>query len=173
MKIIIYSFYMLLIITNANVSAQEELRTESNNFKHSFGVHAGAITGLGFSYRYFPEKWGFQVTGVPVFSSDNFFSSAGLSFMYKITSHHKVDLFTYLGAHHIHERDNHNYTPFPPLENPNVFTNKILNTGFGAGINIHIWEVLDLSFQAGYGVYNIINSPASNITGEIGFYYRF
>lgn len=173
MKNIFYVLPFFLVFATNKSSAQEEVINESPNFKHSLGVHAGGVTGLGFSYRYFPEKWGVQVTGIPIFGGDNFFSSAGLSVLYKIKSHNKVDLFTYLGTHHIHERYKLYYETWPPSEQPAVITNNSLSAGLGAGINIHLWEVIDLSFQAGYGVFNILNYPISTITGELGIYYRF
>lgn len=169
----IFCSLLIVVFTTANTSAQEETSNSNMTFKHSFGVHAGASTGLGFSYRYFPEKWGVQITGIPIFGGDRFFSSTGLSLLYKIKSHGKVDLFSYLGAHNIFERYEYYYDIWPPTEEPGVYKNNFLIAGFGAGINIHLWEVLDLSIQAGYGVYDITDSPMSNITGEIGLYYRF
>jgi hypothetical protein len=173
MKIIFSVLTFLLVFYVDTISAQEELRDEVQTFKHGLGIHAGAVTGLGFSYRYFPEKWGVQITGVPVFNQGGFFSSAGLSGMFKIKEHDKLDLFTYLGVHHIHEQYKIHQGTWPPSDQPSVIKHNFLSAGFGAGVNVHLWEVIDLSLQAGYGVFNIVNSPVSTITGEIGIYYKF
>ena len=173
MKIHIFILSLALVLMAAKSSAQDAESNANNSLKHSFGVHAGAATGLGFSYRYFPEKWGVQVTGIPIFGNGSFYSSTGLSLLYKIKSHDKLDLFSYLGTHYMFERYNYIYQPWPETEPPVAITYNFLNIGFGAGVNIHLWEVLDLSLQAGYGVFDLTTSPVSNITGEIGLYYRF
>ena len=174
MKLIFYMLTTAAIFSAQITTAQEEVNSAvSESFKHGFGIHAGASTGLGFSYRYFPEKWGVQVTGIPVFGGGSFFSSAGLSGLYKIKEHRRVDLFTYLGGHLIHERYKTNTSTWPPTEEPQIYKYNTLVAGLGAGVNIHLWEVLDLSVQIGYGAYNLTNSPRTNITGELGFYYRF
>ena len=43
------------------------VKQDNNNqfFKNGFGMNAGFTTGLGFSYRYMPEKNGLQITGIP------------------------------------------------------------------------------------------------------------
>jgi hypothetical protein len=149
---------------------------ERSSFKHSLGLHAGASTGQGFSYRYFPEKWGIQITGIPIFNGNQgYYTSSAVSILYKIKEHKKVDLFAYLGNHLIFERYQSYYWPGPwPGEEPGFITDRTYNIGLGAGINIHLWTVLDLSLQAGYGLNSWNNAPISTIfSGEIGVYYKF
>lgn len=50
--------------------------------RSGMGFAAGAITGLGISYRrHLANKWGYQFTGIPWASSSNYFVSIGANFM--------------------------------------------------------------------------------------------
>ena len=50
--------------------------------RSGMGFAAGAITGLGISYRrHLANKWGFQFTGIPWASSSSYFVSIGANFM--------------------------------------------------------------------------------------------
>ena len=50
--------------------------------KNEFGIHVGATTGIGLSYRYWPAKIGLQLTLVPI-KTDNFmWISAGITGLY-------------------------------------------------------------------------------------------
>jgi hypothetical protein len=177
MKKIFFSFIIaassfVQLATSQN--SPEELLDSKATYKHGLGMHAGAVTGLGFSYRYAPKKWGVQVTGIPIFSAGNIFASTAASVQYKFKSHDKVDLFTYVGVHNIYERSEYYYGYYDPFDGySGVYTNNTLTAGFGAGLNIHLLEVIQLSVQAGYGLYDLTNSISTNLTGEIGVYYRF
>jgi hypothetical protein len=182
MKIIFYMLATAAIFSAQNASAQEEVSALSRqSFKNGLGLHAGAATGLGFSYRYFPEKWGIQVTGIPVFNGDkNYFASSAISVLYKIKEHKKVDLFGYLGNHLIFQRyQEYLYYPDPWPDpwvepEPTYTTSRRYNVALGVGVNIQLWEILDLSLQAGYGLSSYNNSPLTTLlSGEIGLYYKF
>ena len=50
--------------------------------RSGMGFAAGAITGLGISYRrHLANKWGYQFTGIPWASSSSYFVSLGANFM--------------------------------------------------------------------------------------------
>lgn len=103
MKILACLFSLIVLSTSAQESP--EFGSEKKSLNHSLGLHAGLSTGQGFSYRYFPNKWGVQVTGIPIFNGNNgYYTSSAISILYKIKEHKKVDLFTYLGNHLIFER---------------------------------------------------------------------
>lgn len=160
----------------------EDVGLDSSLFKtHFAGVHAGASTGLGFSYRWFPKKFGFQVTAIPVFNgNNNYFVSSGGSFLLRLNRSKRVDLFVYQGNHFIFQsREEYVYEPYDPnnpyqeptIENVNEVS---YNLGVGAGINIHLFDnMIDISLQTGYGIFDLGSNPRSNITGEIGIYYCF
>jgi hypothetical protein len=156
------------------VFAQEE--SIGNEFKYSLGVHAGGVTGNGFSFRYVPDNFGIQVTGIPIFNGRNdFYSSTAVSLMYTVRKHEKLDLFTYFGSHLEHRRYESWIDIWPEPIEPQTFRETNLHLGLGAGINIHLWEIIDLSLQAGYGLFNVNRSDfiRTGLTGEIGVYYRF
>ena len=50
--------------------------------RSGMGFAAGAVTGLGISYRrHLANKWGYQFTGIPWASSSSYFVSLGANFM--------------------------------------------------------------------------------------------
>jgi hypothetical protein len=154
-RIVLFLFLSFI----AQVFSQEEAIIKSSP-KHSLGLHAGATTGLGFSYRYLDKKLGLQLTGIPIFLGDgeNFYSLGG-TILFRAKESRRVDVLAYLGNHYTHN---------------SVNDRSRYHLGLGGGINLHAWiDVLDISFQAGYGVYNINNDPFSFLTGEIGVYFRF
>ena len=177
MKKIITLLSAVLLASGLQAQTDYGTETETNDFRFAIGAHSGSTTGQGFSFRYQPEKFGIQLTGIPIFNGrNNFYSSTGLTLMYTLRKHERLDLFTYLGNHYIYQRyESFPFVdPWPMPSEPVILTERNYNIGLGAGINIHLWQVLDLSLQLGYGVYNVNNSNInSNIAGEIGLYYRF
>jgi len=76
-----------LEVTNT-VVPDEGIATESGDEdevtyeRSGMGFAAGAITGLGISYRrHLANKWGYQFTGIPWASSSSYFVSLGANFM--------------------------------------------------------------------------------------------
>lgn len=82
-----FIFLALLFFSLFQLSAQED--TISKRLNHSLGVSAGATSGVGFSYRFLPNKWGVQVTGVPLFEASRTVFSAGLTALYRLREHKK------------------------------------------------------------------------------------
>ncbi len=174
MKILTCFFSLALFSLTAQETTNFGL--EEKSMRHALGLHAGTSTGQGFSYRYFPNKWGVQVTGIPIFNGNNgFYTSSAVSILYKIKEHKKLDLFTYLGNHLVFERYQSYYGIWPePESGPTYVTDRTYNIGLGAGVNIHYWEVLDLSIQAGYGLTSRNNAQLYTVfSSEIGVYYKF
>ena len=178
MKILALIFSTVLFASIAQETSS--LNTEPSPSRHALGLHAGVSTGQGFSYRFQPNKWGVQITGIPIFNGDNgYYASTGISILYKIKEHEKVDLFAYFGNHLIFERYQE-YIYQDPWQDPWVepeltyATSRRYNVAVGAGINVHLWSVLDLSLQAGYGLSTFNNFPLTTVfAGEIGLYYKF
>lgn len=144
-------------------------------YANGLGFHAGATTGLGFSYRHMFEHIGFQLTGIPVINGayKSTFLSTGGSLLIPIKSHRKADIFGYVGAHNVYQKSEwYDWEGLPFVDRRNL-----LNIGLGAGANFHFWEVIDLSVQFGYAGYNLRSENSWNksfmLTGEIGLYYRF
>lgn len=147
----ILPFIAVLFFCHAAHSQENNLRAV-----HRVGFHAGTTTGVGFSYKFQPNKFGLQVVGMPIFDGEgNVLSSFGLSGLYRISELRRADIIGYLGNHLFIGRTDIGY-----------------HLGVGGGFDWHVWPgVLDLNIQAGYGVYYLNDRPLSLLTGEIGFHY--
>jgi hypothetical protein len=158
------------------VQAQESTETQEGlTFKksdHQLGLHAGSTTGLGFSYRYWPKKWGVQITGIPIFQQGSSYASVGLSALHTFNENKVVDFYGYFGNHMIINNNSYSYVD----GNGNIVEQKnsdiIYNAGLGFGLKFKFLEVLYFNIQTGYSVIDITDQPFSMIAGEIGFYYH-
>ena len=166
-----------LVMLLASIGYSQESFTTKTT--HSLGLHLGTTTGTGFSYRYWPNKIGLQVTTIPIFNGNkNNYVSAGLSGLYLIKEHNRLNVFGYLGTHYIYRTylqtfptGTFNMYGYPNYEERIVAEN-IINIGFGFGTTINILPELSLSLQTGYGFYDISENLNGNLSGEIGLYYH-
>lgn len=120
---------------------------DANSYKHSIGLHAGLASGYGFSYRFWPDRIGFQVTAIPILSTDRITSSSGLSLLVKINDFSKVRLYSY-AASHLHYSRYEGYDIFGPIINEDYS----IFSALGVGLRVNFLEVLDFNLQTGYGV---------------------
>jgi len=141
---------------------------------HHIGLSAGGTTGIGFSYRYWPNRWGFQVTTIPIFAQGDFWINGGASALFLMKDNDRVDLFSYFGTRinsNIFEEAIYDPITFEYLGNEKQVDNSFA-LGLGIGLKIDFWDVLNLNLQTGYGVRNLTNKPGTFLTGEIGIYYQ-
>jgi hypothetical protein len=154
----IFKFVLMPFLALAALLTFNDCNAQDDDLRavHRIGFHAGSTTGVGFSYKYQPSKFGLQVVGMPIFDGDgNVLASFGLSGLYRFSELRRADLFGYLGNHIFLGRTDWGY-----------------HLGIGAGVDWHVWPgVLDINFQAGYGVYYLNDRPLSLLTGEIGLHY--
>ena len=69
-------------VTPEEVNLGDGDEDEVEYARSGMGFAAGAITGLGISYRrHLANKWGYQFTGIPWASSSSYFVSLGANFM--------------------------------------------------------------------------------------------
>jgi hypothetical protein len=167
-----YIFLFSLCICTILSTAQE---TSRNKYTHQLGLNFGGVTGLGPSYRYWPGKLGLQVTFLPIkveenwqdplhikefyqafFPVDNFqtFISGGLGCFYTLKQAPKYILLTYIGNHLLIRKND-----------------EIYNAGAGFGISFN--TKISFSLLLGYAAYDIIGSPISFPTAEIGIHFGF
>ena len=167
MKNLILLFAALLTLSYAKAQDIDTAPKKLELSPHHVGLHIGAVTGSGFSYRYWPAKLGFQITGIPIINTDYRFTSLGVSALYLLKDNRKVDLFAYLGNHAV-------FTATKIFSNDSTIYNKFFfdNLGIGLGVKTTIWEVINLNFQVGYGFYNVGEYTSTNFTGEFGVYYQ-
>lgn len=165
----LFTIFMLLITVTA--FAQDDLTVKKTKVrKNGLGLHAGSTTGLGISYRHWPDKFGFQVTFLPMISSSNSYVSLGITGMYKVSEMQALDVFLYGGNHFIYRNNNYdNYQGYSEYDN----SSWTWNFGAGAGLDIKMAKVLRLSLMTGFGNYDIMGDYTFTFAGEIGFYYMF
>lgn len=144
--------------------------SDSIKFRHSMGLAAYSDAGAGFSYRYQPNKLGFEITGSPTYIGREklFIYSIGAKGIYNVYDGSKFDLFSYIGTHLAGYKGT-------AYENDRGLMNV---SGIGAGMDIPIFDVLSFNFQIGYGFYVLKDSekPAdffTTISGGFGIYYNF
>jgi hypothetical protein len=92
---------IVLLTCNNPINAQtDKFPIEENSFKHGIGAGAGYVTGYGLSYRYTPNKLGFQVNFAPYHSQELDRYSLGLTFIYSLIKNRVSSLFIYQGNHY-------------------------------------------------------------------------
>ena len=154
----IFKFILIPFLALAVLLVCYDCNAQDDDFRavHRVGFQAGTTTGVGFSYKFQPNKFGLQLVSMPIFDGEgNVLASFGLSGLYRFLELNRADIFGYIGNHLFIGRTDVGY-----------------HVGLGAGLDWHVWPgVLDLSFQSGYGVYYLNDRPFSLLTGEIGLHY--
>jgi len=173
------SFIFILFFSSFLSLSQVDTKKPITNNKpvHYIGLSGGGVTGLGFSYRYWPSKWGIQITGIPVFfaNKSGSFASIGLSALYTIKDNRFVDLYGYVGNQYLNYNQNYSYTDINGnlIESSN--SSSMYNIGTGFGFKFDFLDAFDFNFQTGIGMFGIANKSFSTITtltAEIGLYYH-
>lgn len=162
MKNIVLLIFMLVV----GFSGSAQLSSSP----HHFGVHAGFSTGVGLSYRYWPNRLGLQITTLPVWQGSDINLFSGITALLSLKQNPTSEFFTYLGSGLIYESNQ--YTDFQSGQTITA-TDTQLNIGLGIGLRLTFLEVFDINFQGGYGIYDVTEDIRSRPTGEIGVYYRF
>ena len=146
------TLFTLLIIATSFLGVSQKKSA------HNIGSFAGVTDGFGLSYRYWPGKFGIQVTTAPMyFGKKNKFINIGFTGLYTIKDKNIVDLYGYV-SNAIYISNN----------------NSIYNIGGGLGTKIDFYENLNFNLQFGYGAL-ILNSENQiyTIIGGAGLYYHF
>lgn len=142
---------------------------------HEFGFNAGATTGIGLSYRYWPNKTGFQITALPIKTEDETFINVGLAGLHTFYDSRLTRFFGYLGSSYVVE----DYMVYEYVYNSGTGYydeivdnehNTKLNIGFGPGFAFG--SRVRINIMAGYGFYDILGDFNIFPTGEIGLFFR-
>ena len=154
----------------ARVSAQDTGAIDTKN--NEFGIHAGAVTGLGLSYRHWFGKAGFQLTALPIRTENYTFISAGATALYSFYNAKYVMVFGYLGNHWFMNRGNEeNYNWNTGNYENSRFEHSSYSVGFGPGFAFG--KTVRFNLMVGYGFYDVFEKLDMYPTGEVGLYYRF
>ena len=161
-----------LSLSSAAIFAQNDSTSGKPVKSNEFGVHLGATTGMGFSYRHWVDNFGFQITELPIKDSYETFNSLGVSVLVSIMENDHLRVFAYWGNHFTHSKytyDEYDITGTYSHSKTEI-TNK-WHTGFGPGFEFG--TKVRFNLMAGYGFYDILGELQMQPTGEIGIYYNF
>ena len=140
-----------------------------------FGIHAGATTGIGFSYRYWPTKIGIQATALPVKTEAETYINLGVTGLYRVYHSFNMRIFWYLGNNVlISNTDSPDNVFFNINSSGQPSTKKRTtkyNVGFGPGVEFG--TRVRFNIMAGYGFYDVFKKLYIYPTGEIGLYFMY
>lgn len=143
-------------------------------YKHGLGAAAGFTTGYGVSYRYWPQKFGGQITVFKIWNNyggENIQANLGITFLLKLRESGHVRLFLYEGNMYYYEKEQV-YAMGGGLHWVNE--DHVFNFGIGPGVQFTIDKRLGFNLMVGAGAYYAFTDWARIfITGETGLYYRF
>ncbi|MFT6745905.1 MAG: hypothetical protein ACJAZ2_000243 [Glaciecola sp.] len=150
-------FTTLLIAVNFIFAQDAKSDTTAGN--HFVGLSIGSTTGMGFSYKYVKNRFGIQLTGIPVFSDSELWASAGVGFTFR--SKKAVEL-------------NKKFVPLLYAGSSIMVDNRsldFLSIGAGFGFDHKFSENFVFSFMGGYGFY-AASSLLTTFSGEMGLHYK-
>ena len=142
------------------------------------GFAAGAITGLGISYRrHLANKWGYQFTGIPFASSSSYFVSLGANFMRTLHATKKTrfmaigGISTYLRGNYSIDWDSCDYSRPVGPEEEYVDPCAGLEEQWNRSNTINIGIGIGMEFSLGQNIGLAIELPVVLMLGnEIGIY---
>ncbi len=168
-------FVAFATLSEAQIERDKNAENEIINYSEEFGVHLGAVTGLGLSYRHWHQNFGIQLTASPIKGDflgnmpDNvFFLSTALTGMYSFKNTKYIRLYGYFGNHllyqQISEWDKN-------LQQDVVVDEYRYNMGFGCGFEVG--KMVRFTIMIGYAGYNMFKRNYSiSPTGEMGVYFK-
>jgi len=161
---------ILLCCMITGVSGQDFRPEFSRN--NEIGIHIGATTATGLSYRHWFNRFGIQATALPVKTDETTFVSIGATALYSFYESPYMMVFGYFGNHYfLREYDEYIYYEptgeYLPENKREVFYNLGVGPGFAFG------RAVRFNLMMGYGFYDIFGKFNMFPTGEIGLYYRF
>jgi|GEM_PF-817417 len=169
MKRIYISIFLSFLLTS--IYSQN---TNTKDYHHQLGLNAGFCTGIGPTYKYWPGKFGVQLSLLPIKVSKEWkdilhvqdivrmyvpydtiskFVSAGLTGIMTLKQYKSYKLISYLGNHLIMVKDYESYN-------------------IGGGVGISFDKLVSFNLMLGYGAYDVLNSLDLYPTAEVGIMVR-
>jgi hypothetical protein len=156
-----------MVFLPATLLGQEKADTLSKaKFKNSLGVAAGFTTGYGLSYRYWPKKFGVQITFAPYSNDYESHTSIGVAFLLNLIETDKTNLFLYQGNHLLISKYKGQY-----WDNYRTSNDIASYNGIGIGIEFIILKRVSFNLMGGYAGFE--NFDRIGFTGETGLYFKF
>jgi len=164
-------FTTIVIATLFSVISVFAQEAENNTVKlnaNYLGLHAGFTTGLGLSFRHWSNKYGVQLTAIPIKTDDVQFISVGLTGLYSIRNEKYYRHFLYLGNHLLL---NQTETYYDYNGNRREEQKTTYNAGFGYGFEVG--RKVRFNLMIGYGGYDLLVPEFKLLpTAEMGLYFE-
>lgn len=162
---------LLLVITTlcGSVAANAQKNTDVNPdpevvkkrySKHGIGAVLSSVNGKGLAYRYWPERFGIQVSFIPAASNSEQYYNVGLTGYARLKKYSVGELFLHVGAEYQYQTfEQWDYLSSSSYYEPYDIISNGFNAGFGPGYH---FELKPVSFDIfmGYGAY--IRNESSN-----------
>lgn len=175
MKYLAISILLLLPLCGWAQNEERNDDDNSNPFTNEVGFNAGGTTGVGLSYRHWFNRFGLQVTGMPLKIDNDIFISAGLTGLYSLRNTKYTRVYAYWGNQVFYLKESYyNYIGDQPILN--YRTDAFYCSGIGIGFSLG--RVVAFNISVGYAAYQLIGAGYHNglsllPTGEIGLFWRF
>lgn len=167
----------IIAFTSIHFSAQSQILLDSARnhvYKHNLGFEVGQVTEFGLSYRYMPNKFGFQ--GNIGGNKDDYQSKflIGETVLYSLFRNRFTDFYLFQGNTFKYEFDKgyngyydytYGYYVYEPRETYGV------NSSFGFGMELVLLNHISINGAVGYGALN--NFEEIETVGSFGMYYKF
>ncbi len=159
MKTLLILLFSFTVNTCLHSQNNDTLFTPSSRkLEPLIGANAGSITGIGFTFQAWYMKNGIQITSMPIYNEE-FYYSFGASYLREMVKSKNTRFFLYYGFHS--SNFFYSYKDF----SYNI-------TGGGIGVQVaHDGIVLQLT--GGIAGYNITYEPQINIAAGAGLLYNF
>lgn len=145
MKIFLFFLTFFFLI---HLSAQE------TPFKNRVGINAGFTTGLGFTYGYWPGRFGAQLSVFPAISEDFNLISLAVTPFYTLKEKKYFKSYIFLGNHIVSDT-------------------KITEYNIGIGPGFEFGKRLVFSLRFGMGFFDVTNTFNILPTLETGLFFKF
>jgi hypothetical protein len=146
-----YTLIFLLLIYCFPLTAQNPEKKEYKNF---VGINADFLTGLGFTYGYWPGKIGIHISALPIATNEKTLLSAALTGYYSLNRTKYFNGYLFLGNHLVTNKTNTEY-----------------NIGFGPGMEVGSRVVFSL--RGGIGMFDVTDTFCVLPTVGAGLFLKF
>jgi hypothetical protein len=158
---IFFIIWICIITISLNGQKNDSLSNDIKTKKfdnHFLGINAGITTGLGFSYRYWPGRSGFQITFLPLYDKEKTYVSFSTTYLFEIKQY-KSSRFIFYSSNHI--------------TNILVSHNRYVdNLGVGIGVD-YLYSDFVINFMVGYTGIDLFDDFKTRPSVESGIFYNF
>jgi len=130
-------------------------------FRNSLGLAAGTTTGIGFAYRFWPKKFGFQITAGGIKDSDFAAISGGITVLNNLAENEYIRFYAYYSNSIYYTETktvDYNYSPYYNggyyQERTYTTYSRKWNTALGLGTQFKFGRYVGLDLMIGWGGYD-------------------